>query len=192
MKPKCSGKASHLHPVPAGLQQCIDLANVLPKPGKLPEGNWQYSFLELAEEYPGFREYLRGVNLEEEVPVGALKRCLELKKIRNILYTIARHHAGQPTSRDIPVGRLEDLVAVQTDSKGILRVVYDPLLTALLGVETKRIRECEHCSRIYWAGRNDKLACNRCTHARRQKNYRLRRDERLERVGKGHTYVENN
>jgi hypothetical protein len=77
-------------------------------------------------------------------------------------------------SGDIPVGGLEDLLAVQTDSEGILRIVLDPLLRALDGVEAARIRECSHCGKIYWAGRKDKLACDQCTHALRQKRYRSR------------------
>jgi hypothetical protein len=185
MRASKNGQTSHLRPVPPGLQQYIRLANVLPRPEKLPEGNWQYYFQELADEYPAFREFLRGVSLEDEVPVGALKRCLELKKIRNMLYAIARHHGGQPLSGEVPVGTyLEDLVSVQTDAGGFLRVLYDPLLQALVGVPAERIRECSHCGKIYWAGRKDKLACDQCTHALRQRNYRQRRDERLEKVSR--------
>ena len=175
-------KASHLRPVPANLKEYIRVANTLPAPHELPGADskgrlplqeyWQDDYKDLANKYPSFRALLGKAALQEEIPVQAVQRCRELKMIRSALYTIARHHRGQPSNGEVPLGRLGDLISVQSDPHGILRITNDPLLQALEGVEADRIRECEHCSKIYWAGRKDKFACDQCTHAARQKRYR--------------------
>jgi hypothetical protein len=129
---------------------------------------WDYHFKDLVDKYPGFREFLDGeyFGMPEE-------GCRELKKIRMVLYTIARHEAGRPLCpANQPGPHLERVVYTQTDAGGILRVVYDPLLRALEGVEAARIRECAHCGKIYWAGRIDMRGCKECTHALRQQRYR--------------------
>jgi len=176
-------RVSRLRPIQPELAEYIRLANVLPAPHALSgvkkdvslplrEPRWEYSFQVLADKYPDFKEFLGEAALKEEGMAKAIQQCGKLKTIRSVLYTIARHHAGQPLIGSIPVGALEDLVSAQTDSKGILRVLYDPFLRALEGAEVARIRECARCGVIYWAGRLDKLACNECTRALRQKRYR--------------------
>src|SRR5262245_1482832 len=47
------------------------------------------------------------------------------------------------------------------------------MLTAWIGVEAKRLKECRHCQRIFWATRIDMVACGkRCAGAVRAATFR--------------------
>ena len=125
--------------------------------------------------FPAFRSFMDGVDVKSEIPVGMVQRCLRLKTIRSILYTIARLlPANQRTSGLVLGGAyLENLVSVRLDAAGSLRIEHDLILRALEGVEARRIRECPICGALYWAGRLDKPACKtECDHVLRQRRYR--------------------
>lgn len=48
-------------------------------------------------------------------------------------------------------------------------------LDALIGVDAKRLRECEMCQRIFWARQDNMVACGpRCSNANRQRRHRER------------------
>jgi hypothetical protein len=174
-------QALRLKPIRPELAEYIRLANLLPRPEDLPGADvtgripllegWDPHLLVLLHEYPSFREFLNGALRDGLEP---FQICDKLKKIRMVLYTIARHEAARPLCpANQPGPHLEGLISTRTDAKGILRVVHDPLLQALEGVEAKRIRECKRCGKIYWAGRVDMPGCSKeCTHALRQKRYR--------------------
>lgn len=112
--------------------------------------------------------------MDAECPVAMVQRCQQLKTIRSILYTIARLQSNnQLPTGSVPIAPYgENLVSVKTDEGGNLRIQHDPLLQALDGVEVRRIRECPVCGALYWAGRLDKPACDKCTHVLRQRRYR--------------------
>lgn len=74
---------------------------------------------------------------------------------------------------------------VGIDSEGKVRISKDLLTEAVEGVEAARIRECEVCNRIFWAGRLDQLCCSKpCARvlrtrrwrAKYQDNYKLKRN----------------
>lgn len=184
---KNNRQASRTRPIRYELKGYLLLANALPAPEKLPgaEPNDGRSVREhwdsderdvkaLISRYPRFRSFMAGVKLNVECPGGMVQRCLQLKTIRSILYTIARLHSNnQLPAASVPVAPyLANLVSVKTDAIGNLRIQHDPLLQALEGVEVSRIRECPICGALYWAGRLDKPACDKCTHVLRQRRYR--------------------
>jgi hypothetical protein len=185
-------QASRLRPVPPELEPLIRLANALPYPEELPSAepndrlpvreHWDSSEVvveELMVRFPAFRSFMDGVNVREEIPVEMVQRCLRLKTIRSILYTIARSH-NQPASGLVLGGAyLENLVCVREDAGGNLRIEHDLILRALEGVEAKRICECPRCGKLYWAGRLDKPACTpECDHVLRQRRYRKNYSEK--------------
>ena len=204
MAAKKKRQASRFRAISSELRGYILLANTLPAPEKLPgaepEGrlpvreHWDSDEVDveiLMSRFPRFRSFMAGVNVLDSIPVKMVQRCLQLKTIRSILYTIARLHSNnQLTTASVPVGQyLENLVSVKTDAGGNLRIQHDPLLQALDGVEVRRIRECPVCGALYWAGRLDKPACKyKCVHVLRQRRYRknylekykLQRDSKTE------------
>lgn len=187
-------QVSRLRPVPRELEELIRLANALPSPEKLPgaEPNGRLPVREhwdsdevvvegLMVSFPDFRSFMDGVDVKEEIPVEMVQRCLRLKTIRSVLYTIARICSDNQHTSELVLGgtHLENLVSVRSDAAGKLRIEHDSLLRALEGVETKRIRECPICGKLYWAGRLDKPACKtECDHVLRQRRYRERYSEK--------------
>lgn len=204
MTVKKKRQASRLHATSIELMGYISLANALPGPERLPGAepkgtpsvreHWDSDEADvkaLIRRFPRFRSFMAGVNVSEEIPVQMVQRCLQLKTIRSILYTIARLHSNNPlTTTSVPVAPyLENLVSVKTDAGGNLRVEHDPLLQALDGVEVRRIRECPICGELYWARRIDKPTCKaKCAHVLRERRYRknylekykLQRDSKTE------------
>jgi hypothetical protein len=176
-------KMPRLRPAPPALAEYIRLVNDLPgipRPkdllgadvnGRLPlQEGWDRDLRVLLHKYPSFQEFLTGALRGAVEPFQV---CDELKKIRMMLYMIVRHQAGRPLCPAGGEPSLDGLITVQTDPDGILRILYNPLLGALEGVEAKRVRECPRCGAIYWAGRIDQPACTaKCTHALRQDRYR--------------------
>ncbi len=50
---------------------------------------------------------------------------------------------------------------IEIDENGILKTKLDEFSDAVNGVDIRRIRECEVCHRIYWAGRVEKFCCSK-------------------------------
>jgi hypothetical protein len=68
-----------------------------------------------------------------------------------------------------PLGTYE----LTINSNGKIEPRYHNNLLALAGVEATRIRECRHCQEIFWASRNDMVACGkRCANNLRAKTFR--------------------
>jgi hypothetical protein len=194
MSTENSQQASRLRPVPQELERFIRLANALPSPEGLPGAepkdrlpvreHWDSDEAvveNLMVRFPAFRSFMDGVNVKEEDPVEMVQRCLRLKTIRSILYTIARIRSDNQLTSGLVLGGadLENLVSVRSDTAGILRIEHDSLLRALEGVEARRIRECPICGALYWAGRLDKPACKtECDHVLRQRRYREKYSEK--------------
>ena len=64
-------------------------------------------------------------------------------------------------------------LTLETDESGCIHYSSSPLLEALNGVEAGRIRECQICRKIFWAGRIDKLCCSKgCGKALRNRRWR--------------------
>lgn len=51
-------------------------------------------------------------------------------------------------------------VFYEVNEAGIVDFTFDEFSTAIKGIDVRRIRECEICQRIFWAGRIDKTCCS--------------------------------
>lgn len=59
-----------------------------------------------------------------------------------------------------------------------LKVRVDPLLDDLQEVDLRRIRLCDVCNSLFWAGRSNQTCCTRkCAHVLRNRRYRARYQE---------------
>jgi hypothetical protein len=100
------------------------------------------------------------------------ERYEQLRAVLEILRAVARRPKGRPIDIEVPyIIRLYGMT-LRVDSNGI-SVALAPLFDALKVVETDRIRECQNCKRLYWAGRSDQPCCSqRCANARRVRAWR--------------------
>lgn len=112
---------------------------------------------------------------------GVVTRYLNLWNARMRLHSIAKLAAAEPSlyrERSIlwrepaPVPVLDKI-----DEQGFVRVSKDLFTTAMDedDIEAARIRECEACERIFWAGRITQKGCSaRCGSVIRKRRYRER------------------
>lgn len=131
----------------------------------------------------GFRAYVwqEGERAEDadpdDIAAEALMRYTLFLFARPSLRYLAMLAKKSPASRQSyllthPLGMQSDVII---DNQGTIRVVNDEFLDAIDGVEITRIRECEICNRIFWAGRINQSACSTaCAHALRNRRYRAR------------------
>lgn len=64
-------------------------------------------------------------------------------------------------------------IAQQGENKGRLAFRPPVLYASLAGIEAARIRECQICYDLFWAGRKDMRCCSKkCAHVLRQREYR--------------------
>ena len=60
--------------------------------------------------------------------------------------------------------------------------IHTPQKKLLEGIDTRRIRRCNICSTLYWAGRVDQRCCGtRCAHKLRSRNYRRKHPHEFKR-----------
>ncbi len=144
--------------------------------------------------------------LDSLVAEGETKRYLEamahmvdaysfIRETRNNLRKIAKlRNRFDRAHKDVALWRSPMAIPaeVSIDMHGMISVTISPLGRALEGVDSDRIRECESCDAIYWAGRLDARTCStKCTnllhtHLRRyptkkeQDEYKFRRVKREE------------
>ena len=112
---------------------------------------------------------------------GVVTRYLNLWNARMRLHSIAELAAEEPKPHDdrailwthpVPVPVLDKI-----DEQGFVRVSKDLFTTAMDedDIEAARIRECEACERIFWAGRITQKGCSaRCGSIIRKRRYRER------------------
>lgn len=64
------------------------------------------------------------------------------------------------------------------DRTGLITLRRDERLSALIGVQADRLRECEICRLVFWARQDNMVACSaRCSAANRQRRLRERRSQ---------------
>jgi hypothetical protein len=81
------------------------------------------------------------------------------------------HHRRFSRLSDTTQGKL--YIAQQGENKGHLAFRPPVLYASLIGIEATRIRECQICYDIFWAGRKDMWCCSKkCAHVLRQRKYR--------------------
>ncbi len=85
-----------------------------------------------------------------------------------------RANDGSPFSYSI-----ETTLILKTDDKGRFINSPPPLLEALEGVEVARIRACQFCGKVFWAGRIDQSCCShQCAGNLRARRWRERYEEK--------------
>lgn len=108
------------------------------------------------------------------------------KKLRQLIVRGNQFRIGGPP--DVPAKRAFDwfnwidiVNPIQTgaivgiDGDGVVRLKQDRFGGAVEGVDVTRIRECEVCTKIFWAGRKDSYCCSSsCADIRRKRLYRQR------------------
>jgi hypothetical protein len=68
--------------------------------------------------------------------------------------------------------RPEILITFTIGDDGRISTPDSNMLTSLIGVEAKRLKECRKCQQIFWASRIDMVACDpRCANALRQREF---------------------
>jgi predicted nucleic acid-binding Zn ribbon protein len=91
--------------------------------------------------------------------------------------TLSQHPSPEYlTERFLNVGWINyRAVDVYIDDGGFFRVRVDEFLEAIDGVEASRVRSCEVCGIIFWAGRRDQLCCStKCARVLRTRRWRAR------------------
>jgi hypothetical protein len=148
-----------------------------------------------------FREYVWPKESELSIKVGdprkhvekallALGSVLEARAILTVLTRISMDPADTVDLDDdlAPLWGEEgyrrtgvDLLGLVTiDQKGIISIRHRPVDDSLEGVELRRLRRCEICSRFFWAGKVTQRCCSsKCAHALRNRRYRARYKEYL-------------
>lgn len=132
-----------------------------------------------------FRDYIWQVGEElpviegaevEAAMVEAVVRYLFVQESRDKLRLISRiANAENPQENLALASQLRSSAQIMIDDNGELYIDKDMFASAIDGVEAKRIRECEICRRIFWAGRIDQPSCSTaCAHALRNRRYRAR------------------
>jgi hypothetical protein len=113
-----------------------------------------------------------------EADVYDLQQKLDLiTKGRDLLLNIAskNEQSDDLASSEIVIFGAEVFTRLRVNSKGQLFEAPSLLLKALTdgGVEAKRIRLCQICRCLFWAGRTDKPCCGpKCSGILRQRKYR--------------------
>jgi hypothetical protein len=71
--------------------------------------------------------------------------------------------------------RVLQFLNIEIDEQGTIQPLEDWFTKAVDGVEATRIRECQYCERIFWAGRPEVQGCSpRCLDCLRKRNKRRR------------------
>ncbi|MBA3242388.1 MAG: hypothetical protein H0T60_14250 [Acidobacteria bacterium] len=165
-----------LRRAPAKLEILLDLANLIP-PEREPidfsrelaavkdYSQWwdvaEKALEPCLEGLPALRKYIYGGASEmsrTEAIEEAVQRYIYLHEIIKLLRSIVRLSKMYPQSGfSISITRP---LNIQIDAQGTINVGKDFIAEALDEVEAERIRECEICNRIFWAGRITIKCCS--------------------------------
>src|SRR5262245_32073343 len=109
-------------------------------------------------------------------------RYYRIRAVRDNLYKLAA--IGQHP--DEYLGKLlKDVVLeiplienARLDENGFLRRPAAPFAEAIEGVEVSRLRSCEICRKLFWAGRSDKVCCSEA-HSRIIRKKKIREQQKV-------------
>jgi hypothetical protein len=179
-------KASRLTPCPPKLKAIIDLANSVPPDQPVP--NLAERFYERAVE-PSLtspKQYVEWERRNARLLLAEQKNRL-IRESRDNLRMIA-HRTQLDLKRLADVQRQSPLqtAAIIEIEQGKITIT-GWLIEALKDVkDAARIRQCEICQRIFWAGRSDQQCCSpECSRARRNRTYQRRLRRKIARSKKG-------
>lgn len=132
-----------------------------------------------------FREYVWPKDAQEAIEALGIEEYIDLavadytsvrearENLRAIIRIFKDVKPGQFTSSYL--GPLDIPTFISLDDQGLISIIQAKFINAIDGVEAARIRECEICKRIFWAGRKTQQACSpACAHALRNRRYRAR------------------
>jgi hypothetical protein len=105
----------------------------------------------------------------------ALAEYSFIKLWREMLLTLSRAARGTTQGEVFSSPRLPGSAYIKLNLMGIVTVSRDLFSDAVDEVEARRIRECDACNRIFWAGRIDQECCSvKCNHKRHSRRTRAR------------------
>src|SRR5215213_720139 len=97
-----------------------------------------------------------------------------IKLWREMLLTLSRAARDTTKGEVFSSDRLPGSAYIRLNSTGIITVSRDLFSDAVDEVEASRIRECDACNRIFWAGRIDQKCCSvKCNHTRHSRRTRV-------------------
>jgi hypothetical protein len=165
-------QASRKKPVKAEVTELIELANSVPPDCELPTSidlmgryaptGYQDFFEQFpTSTFPKFRAIIG--SFDSRNVTSALQQYSLIRDAREILRQIARMENKNPGQivQHVTLFGSASLVTLQVNEWGKIDVKHDRLLELLKCVEVARIRECQVCKLIFWAGRIDQKCC--CT-----------------------------
>lgn|SRR6516164_7142869 len=169
-------QASRLKPPPPSIGDLLQVANSLPPDYPLPDLG-EVLRLRLTPDFrkpnpeKGFRDFLDRMRTQFPDFVTALEnlekphdsvylRYESARAARDTLRAIARMQDKKPGD-EVPVIGINRLVSIRVGAAGKVEIKLDPFVQKLGGVDVRRIRECEICRGIFWAGRIDQKCCSR-------------------------------
>jgi hypothetical protein len=202
---KRNRQALRIRPCPARLGKLIEVANIVPPAVEIPGSDLVAGamaanftpdqpevtfgvlkgFLKSAFPPQKFRQLyqaLGAIRVDRSVEIYECYRFVS--NARLLLIAIAN---SQGSRIEIPNQVVEFTASLILNEDGRIQLQASPLSEPVVGVESRRIRQCTECKRIFWAGRLDKFACTKkCTQRRRVRLWRERYAEvyKLQRVGK--------
>lgn len=117
-------------------------------------------------------ESLKQRNEDALIPYRILYKYNFVKNARENFFKIISY-AERGEFPSLPVFGVKTNLRISSD--GLIEIERDEFLRAIEDVEAKRLRLCEICGRIFWAGRLDQQCCSSaCAHALRNRRYRAR------------------
>ena len=124
----------------------------------------------MQEQPLSFNEYVYQTDSIQE----AVQRYEQVRITREIFKEIARV-ANNPSAEKVIRHPYRVLPYLMIDADGLHQPPKDELIEILRDVEAARIRECESCRRIFWAGRITQRGCSaRCGDIIRKRRHRER------------------
>jgi hypothetical protein len=163
-------------PKTAGLSRELQVLEISPDPAK--RSDWESRVMgaldSIPEQLPRFREYIHRAYIAGG-PRAALRAYNYILRIRINFYSIIVLSDGSHFTVKF---HLANPVELSIDVEGLVRIRVDEFTEALEGIEAKRIRLCEVCKRIFWAGRITQKCCsNSCSNKFRVHRFRYKTDE---------------
>src|SRR5262245_47952755 len=164
-------QASRLRRIPSQVEELIKVATLVPPDCELPGP------FELLERYghkgcedfikqlpkKKFRKFLSFIGpFDSRNPAYALEQYVLVRDARELLQRIARmddKKAGQIVQHVTLFGSASRVI-LQVNESGRIDIKHDRLLELLKCVDVARIRECQVCKYIFWAGRSDQKCCS--------------------------------
>ncbi len=199
-------QTSRSKPCPPKLAKLLEMVNIIPPECELPGMNQlQHELYEYAEEVGDYEDVPMEASIRfdktlDKLPQNfsawvrqgdetgdwinffydALNRYNFFRGSREKLRNIIRLKEN-PKGIWVFYTSLSGSTEIKIDEQGLITILKDRFAEAVEGIEAARIRKCEACQRIFWAGRIDQRGCSlRCNDILRKRRYRARYKQRVQ------------